>query len=939
MFIIMIKSLALNHKRLISLLSVILAAFIIMPPVVFAADSEVQQEPISPATNASVPDSTTPPVNSVNAETEKEADSEIIEKTEESPAFRGEAPASFSVTVEDEKSPSGELILCASFSIGGTIISDSVMAKVYGGIYTAGGEKVVYREVTPNANDCNIARNFDAAMTFGSLTIGDYVFQLEAEDSEGNKAVAVHSTFSVVDGVIPSEITVTDESVQSDEFPQGSGFSIRGMITSTYRLASVKGGVYLPDGTPTSVIYEDSPNSAMYNLNATFDLHLGFRGLSLGDYVYRIEATDVRNFSRTVIEKSFSIVDKEIAASDIHVYGATYPTGTLRQGKGFSFKGAIFSTRQLVQVWGGIYKAEGSVSEYNNEFVFSENPQKTSFNIANVDSQIVFGNLPVGDYVFKVSAKDESDYEVELIHSPFRIRSLEDNEDLPEIAMKGVDVSSYQGDIDWNAAYADGVDFAILRAGVTNNGDANFKQDATFEKNYLNASAAGVKLGAYLYTSAINKAEMKADIDALLATIEGKKFDMPIYIDVEANRQTNLSKAVLTELVKYGCELLSDAGCKAGVYASLTWFKNNIDTNRLSNTDCEIWLAFWPDNPDEYNLSDFCVTWQYTDSGKVEGMTGNIDKDYRYAALSSEKHSVIIEQTAGGSLSADKESAAFGERVTLTVTPKAGFDLLSVKYGNLEAALLEDGSYAFSMPKNDVTVTAVFQAYTRTEAKAAACEEDGNIEYYSDLAGNRYVCKDGAYIPVDKDATVIKATGHDWDYKNAIIDAKNGFVTFSCKRHSEHTSTESLEAVAFTSDSTFLWKTGSKNGMTVIVKNPNQHQDKLTCRCFNAVYVDGVKVGENNYSTAEGSVRITLSAAYLRTLAAGRHTIKVELTYDSVEHEFTVAQSGSDSPATGESDLPGILSTALMLLAAYGVIYAISRRRMIVGSIPNTVRK
>lgn len=127
--------------------------------------------------------------------------------------------------------------------------------------------------------------------------------------------------------------------------------------------------------------------------------------------------------------------------------------------------------------------------------------------------------------------------------------------------------------------------------------------------------------------------------------------------------------------------------------------------------------------------------------------------------------------------------------------------------------------------------------------------------------------------------------------------------------------------------------------MTVIVKNPNQHQDKLTCRCFNAVYVDGVKVGENNYSTAEGSVRITLSAAYLRTLAAGRHTIKVELTYDSVEHEFTVAQSGSDSPATGESDLPGILSTALMLLAAYGVIYAISRRRMIVGSIPNTVRK
>ena len=62
----------------------------------------------------------------------------------------------------------------------------------------------------------------------------------------------------------------------------------------------------------------------MYNLNATFDLHLGFRGLTPGSYIYRIEATDLRGFSQTVIEKAFSIVEKDAAASDIHVYGATY---------------------------------------------------------------------------------------------------------------------------------------------------------------------------------------------------------------------------------------------------------------------------------------------------------------------------------------------------------------------------------------------------------------------------------------------------------------------------------------------------------------------------------------------------------------------------------------------------------------------------------------
>ena len=914
------KSLTMKQKRMISLLSVIIAVFIFMPPVVFAADSDDQQISFTQGTYVSATDSAVISDNNGNAE-----------DPTESPILLSETSAPFSVTVENEKSPSGELYLGASYSIGGTIISDSVIAKVYGGIYTAGGEKVVYHEVTPNANTCSISQSFDAVMTFGNLSTGDYIFQLEAEDSEGQTAVAVKSSFSVVDGVIPSEISVTDESVPADQFLKGSGFSIRGMIASTYRLVSVKGGVYNTDGTPTSVYYEDSPYKTMYDLNTTFDWHLGFRGLACGEYIYRIEATDLRGFTATVIEKAFSIVEAEMAPSDIHIYGATYPTGTIRQGKGFSFKGAIFSTHKLVNVQGGIFKEEGSSCEYNNEFVFSVNPEKTSFNIANFDSLITFGSLPVGEYFFKVSAKDEWGYETELIQSPFRIRSLENTEDSPEIVMKGVDVSAYQGEIDWEAAYADGVDFAILRAGVTNNGDANYRQDTKFEENYRNATAAGVKLGAYLYTSAVNRAEMKADIDALLATLDGKTFDMPIYIDVEAARQKNLSKAALTELVKYGCELLSDAGCKAGVYASITWFKENIDTNKLSNSDCEIWLAFWPENPDDCNLSDFCVTWQYTDSGTVEGMTGNIDKDYRYAALSVEKHSIVIEQTTGGSISADKDSAGYGERVTLTVIPAAGYDLISVRYGNYEAALMEDGAYAFSMPKDDVTVTAVFQPYTRVEEKAATCTEDGNVEYYSDFEGNLYIYRDGAYIPTSREEAVIKASGHDWDYENGTIDSEKGEIHYSCRNDGEHIATEPLEAPAFTPDSSFRWITGSTKGMTVIVKNPDTHQDKLTFRCFKAVYVDGAALKESDYSAKEGSVSITLSPAYLRTLSVGRHTVRVELTYASVEHEFIIASAGYSSPATGESDLPGILSIVLMLLAAYGAIYAFSRRRMTVG--------
>ena len=142
------------------------------------------------------------------------------------PAALREAP--FSVTVENEQSPTGELILGSSCQIGGVIRSESVMAKVFGGIYTVSGEKVIYHEVTPNAQSCNIAQSFDAVMAFGNLAVGEYVFRLEAENTEGQTVTAVSSPFTVVDGVIPSEIAFTGESVPSDTFSRREAASASG---------------------------------------------------------------------------------------------------------------------------------------------------------------------------------------------------------------------------------------------------------------------------------------------------------------------------------------------------------------------------------------------------------------------------------------------------------------------------------------------------------------------------------------------------------------------------------------------------------------------------------------------------------------------------------------------------------------------------------------
>ena len=126
----------------------------------------------------------------------------------------------------------------------------------------------------------------------------------------------------------------------------------------------------------------------------------------------------MRGYSRTVVEKPFRVVAPEEAESDIHIYGASYPTGTIRQGKGFSVKGSIFSSLKLVRVEGGVYKAEGATCDYNDDFTYTFNPNKASFGMVNFDNVIGFGKLPVGEFVFRIVAEDEKGTTVELIKFP-----------------------------------------------------------------------------------------------------------------------------------------------------------------------------------------------------------------------------------------------------------------------------------------------------------------------------------------------------------------------------------------------------------------------------------------------------------------------------------------------------------------------------------------
>ena len=176
------------------------------------------------------------------------------------------------------------------------------------------------------------------------------------------------------------------------------------------------------------------------------------------------------------------------------------------------------------------------------------------------------------------------------------------------------------------------------------------------------------------------------------------------------------------------------------------------------------------------------------------------------------------------------------------------------------------------------------------------------------------------------------ALGHrwgEWEVTKKPTDTEAGVETCTCQNDASHTQTRGVK-YAFTSDA-YQWTAGSKDGMTVIVKNVAEDgDDTTTFDRFRNVYVDGVALTRDKEYTAEpGSVKITLSAEYLQSLGTGVHTIRIELTVASLEHPFTIVKpsSGPSSPATGESGMMTTFCMALMLIASYGVVFARKRKQ------------
>lgn len=192
-----------------------------------------------------------------------------------------------------------------------------------------------------------------------------------------------------------------------------------------------------------------------------------------------------------------------------------------------------------------------------------------------------------------------------------------------------IDVSTYNGDIDWNAVKAAGVDYAIIRVGYRGYGTARLVQDRHFEQNMRGAINAGISVGAYIVTQAVNTEEAVEEASFIVEKCRGYNVTLPLAIDVEwagnsyeEGRANSISASTRTDVINAFARTVMNSGYAAMAYANKDWFENKIYSGNLFSS-CKIWLAQYRNT--EYTYGGRVNMWQYTSKGRVDGINGDVD--------------------------------------------------------------------------------------------------------------------------------------------------------------------------------------------------------------------------------------------------------------------------------------------------------------------------
>lgn len=277
--------------------------------------------------------------------------------------------------------------------------------------------------------------------------------------------------------------------------------------------------------------------------------------------------------------------------------------------------------KEAVSEFYEMVKSYGQETQVNVKFMRKMFPDKL---VLKSDGKFLY--LPIDETI------EENSYDYSRLKKEDEFFEYKDT-DGKVISKKGIDVSKFQGEIDWELVKEDGVEFAILRAGYRGYGNGKLVLDEMFLQNLEETEEQNIDIGVYFYSQAISKEEAIEEAKMVIEALRGYDVTYPVVLDTEipsgdGARTESLTNEERTEYILAFCETVEEAGYTPMVYSNLNWFILKTDFKALSKYD--IWLANYDTQP--YFPYDFQM-WQYTEKGKVNGIEGDVDlnicfKDY-----------------------------------------------------------------------------------------------------------------------------------------------------------------------------------------------------------------------------------------------------------------------------------------------------------------------
>ena len=200
--------------------------------------------------------------------------------------------------------------------------------------------------------------------------------------------------------------------------------------------------------------------------------------------------------------------------------------------------------------------------------------------------------------------------------------------------IKGIDVSRWNGVIDWPTVANYGMGFAILR--ITEQGNVI---DSTFEANYKGCTANNIPVGVYKYSYAVNVSEIQYEAKKVIEVLNGRKLDYPVFLDIEDKCQENLSKHLMMRMINAFREIIIKAGYQFGIYCGYSWYQYQLPED-AKKYDC--WLAAYPSQDDgtmQIRLKPAAgIGWQYSSKATIPGISGKVDRNVFYKDYTATKN-------------------------------------------------------------------------------------------------------------------------------------------------------------------------------------------------------------------------------------------------------------------------------------------------------------